>query len=85
MYRRYATLHTGATIAVFAVAAAWTIISAARHSAAQSKCVTTFFTGSGSDGSTSSEGQKLCDVFSWVDVGLMGAAWVFFALVQVRD
>ena len=26
----------------------------------------------------------MCNIFAWVDVGLMGAAWVFFIIVQVR-
>ncbi|KAF9240852.1 hypothetical protein BU15DRAFT_87428 [Melanogaster broomeanus] len=82
MYRRYVTLHVGATVAVFAIAAAWVIISASRHSTAQSNCETTFFPTNGTDTTTSSEGQTLCNIFTWVDVGLMGGAWVFFALVQ---
>lgn len=82
MFRRYVTLHTGASIAVFAIAAVWTIISATRHSTAQSKCETTFFSTSNST-STSSEGHTLCDIFAWVDVGVMAGAWVFFGLVQV--
>ncbi|KAN0100691.1 hypothetical protein V8E55_000675 [Tylopilus felleus] len=81
MFRRYVTLHTGASIAVFAIAAVWTIISATRHSTAQSKCETTFFSTSNST-STSSEGHTLCDIFAWVDVGVMAGAWVFFGLVQ---
>lgn len=85
MYRRYVTLHTGASIVVFAIAAVWIIISASRHSTAQSHCEATFFPDSGSNGSTSSEGQTLCNIFSWVDVGLMVGVWVFFALVQVSD
>lgn len=85
MYRRYVTLHTGACIAVFSIAAVWLIISASRHSTAQSNCESTFFPASGSNGGTSSEGQTLCDIFTWVDVGLMAGAWVFFALVQVSD
>lgn len=80
MYRRYVTLHTGASIAVFAIAAVWIIISASRHSTALSNCEATFFSGS-----TSSEGETLCDIFSWVDIGVMAGAWVFFALVQVND
>lgn len=85
MYRRYVTLNTGAYIAVFAIAAAWLIVSATRHSTAQSNCESTFFPSSGSNGDTSSEGQTLCDIFAWVDVGVMAGAWVFFALVQVSD
>ncbi|KAF9229368.1 hypothetical protein BS17DRAFT_688115 [Gyrodon lividus] len=82
MYRRYVTLHTGATITVFATAAVWTIISAARHSTAQSNCEGTFFPATSTNVGTSSEGQTLCNIFSWVDVGLMGGAWLFFAAVQ---
>jgi hypothetical protein len=77
MFRRYVTLHTGASIAVFAIAAAWIIISATRHSTAISNCEANFFSGS------TSEGETLCDIFSWVDIGVMAGAWVFFALVQV--
>ncbi|KAF8843993.1 hypothetical protein BDN67DRAFT_1000520 [Paxillus ammoniavirescens] len=82
MYRRYVTLHTGSTIVVFAIAAVWAIISAARHPTAQSNCESTYFPTNDSNVSTSSEGQTLCDIFSWVDVGLMGGAWLFFAVVQ---
>jgi len=82
MYRRYVTLHTLVTSAAFAVAAVWIIISAARHSTAQSNCEETFFASSDSSDTTSSLGQTMCNIFPWVDVGLMGAAWVFFALVQ---
>ncbi|KAI6162258.1 hypothetical protein EDD17DRAFT_1479240 [Pisolithus thermaeus] len=79
LYRRYVTLHGLCTCAAFAIAATWTIISAARHSTAQSNCENTFFP---SSGSTSTLGQTMCNIFPWVDVGLMGAAWVFFAGVQ---
>jgi hypothetical protein len=85
MYRRYVTLNLGATLVIFALAATWTIISAARHSTAQSNCETTFFPSNGTSTgttSTSSEGQTLCNIFAWVDVGIMGGACVFFAVVQ---
>lgn len=82
MYRRYVTLHLGLTCAAFAIAAVWIIISAVRHSTAQSNCEETFFPSG--DSPTSTLGQTMCNIFAWVDVGLMGAAWVFFAVVQVR-
>ncbi|KAH7883672.1 hypothetical protein F5I97DRAFT_1929922 [Phlebopus sp. FC_14] len=82
LYRRYVSLHTISTIAVFAISAVWTIVSAARHSTAQSNCEKTFFPADATSSSTSSEGQTLCNIFSWVDVGLMGGAWLFFAAVQ---
>ncbi|KAI6153519.1 hypothetical protein BKA82DRAFT_340541 [Pisolithus tinctorius] len=82
LYRRYVTLHGICTCAAFAIAATWTIISAARHSTAQSNCENTFFPSSDSGNDTSTLGQTMCNIFPWVDVGLMGAAWIFFAGVQ---
>jgi hypothetical protein len=83
MYRRYVTLHIMAIVAVFAVAAAWVIISATRHSTAKTKCVSDFFPNSGSGTATASEAGTLCDIFPWVDIGLMGGLLGFFAVVHV--
>ncbi|OJA10836.1 hypothetical protein AZE42_00254 [Rhizopogon vesiculosus] len=82
LFRRYATLNFGITIAAFAIAAAWVIISASRHSTALSNCENTFYP-TVSNGSNTSEGQTLCNIITWVDVGLMAGAWAFFALVQI--
>ncbi|KAL4064907.1 hypothetical protein V8B97DRAFT_1182841 [Scleroderma yunnanense] len=82
MYRRYVTLHIGLTCAAFAIAVVWIIISAVRHSTAQSNCEDTYFPSDNSSDTTSSLGQTMCNIFAWVDVGLMGATWVFFAVVQ---
>ncbi|KAI0936555.1 hypothetical protein AcV5_004658 [Taiwanofungus camphoratus] len=80
-FRRYTTLHLLITIAAFSVAAVWIALSAARHSHAEATCEATFFPENSSI--TSSEGQTLCNVFSWVDVGLMGGLWVLLAIVQL--
>ncbi|CAL1695455.1 unnamed protein product [Somion occarium] len=77
MYRRYATLHLLITIAAFSVAAVWIIISAVRHNQAKAKCESDFFANS-----TTSEGDTLCEIFPWVDVGIMGGLWVLLAIVQ---
>jgi len=82
LYRRYVTLHGLAIMAAFSVAAAWIIVSAIRHSNAQAKCIQDFFSSTGS-GSNSSEGEALCNIFSWVDVGIMGALWVLLAILQL--
>lgn len=82
LYRRYVTLHGLAISAAFAVAAAWIILSATRHSNAEAKCIQDFFSPSGS-ASSSSEGSTLCNIFPWVDVGIMGALWVLLAILQV--
>ncbi|KAL4242154.1 hypothetical protein ABKN59_001866 [Abortiporus biennis] len=77
LYRRYSTLHMLITIAAFSVAAVWIILSAVRHKQANAKCLADFFTDS-----TTSEGNTLCDIFPWVDVGIMGGLWVLLAIVQ---
>lgn len=79
MYRRYVTLHLLAVVAAFGIAALWIIISATRHGAAVSQCLQDFFATSASN----EEGTALCDIFAWVDIGLMGALWLFLAAVQV--
>lgn len=83
LYRRYVTLHIMATVAAFSVAAAWVIISATRHSTAKTNCVNDFFVESGSSTPTASEAGTLCDIFPWVDVGLMGGLLAFFAAVHI--
>ena len=80
MFKRYATLHLLITIAAFSVAAVWIIISATRHSTAKSKCESDFFVDS-----TTSEVDTLCEIFPWVDVGIMGGLWVLLAIVQVFE
>ena len=82
LYRRYVTLHGLAIIATFSVAAAWIIVSATRHSNAQAKCIRDFFSPTGL-ASDSGEGEALCNIFSWVDVGIMGTLWILLAILQV--
>ncbi|KAI9460886.1 hypothetical protein BJY52DRAFT_235513 [Lactarius psammicola] len=79
LYRRYTTLHILATTAAFSVAAVWIIISATRHSTAKRNCEQRFFTAT-SD--LTSEGEKMCEIFPWVDIGLMGGLWVLLAISQ---
>ncbi len=80
-YRRYVTIHSLLTVAAFGVAAAWLIISITRHNQAKSKCINDFFANTIS--ATNDEGDTLCNIFSWADIGIMGALWVLFAIVQV--
>ena len=82
MFRRYTTLHIFVTLAAFSVAAVWIGISAGRHSTAQTRCENKFF--AAGSGTVSSEGRILCNVFPWVDVGVMGGIWLLLAIAQVR-
>ncbi|KAG6888686.1 hypothetical protein C0995_006676 [Termitomyces sp. Mi166 len=79
LFRRYVTLHILISLAAFAVAAAWTIISATRHSTSVSDCFKDFFP----DDPKSTLGGKLCDIFPWVDVGIMGGLWAVLAVFQL--
>ncbi|KAG1864119.1 hypothetical protein DFJ58DRAFT_724767 [Suillus subalutaceus] len=81
LFRRYATLHALVTIVVFAIAAAWVIVSAKSHSTAVTNCENKYYP-TAANGSNTTEGQTVCGIITWVDVGLMAGAWVFFALVQ---
>ncbi|KZT72749.1 hypothetical protein DAEQUDRAFT_722364 [Daedalea quercina L-15889] len=79
LFRRYTTLHLLVTLGAFSVAVVWIILSAARHSKADAACKSTFF---GTDSDLSDEGNTLCNIFSWVDVGIMGGLWVLLAIMQ---
>ncbi|GLB36230.1 hypothetical protein LshimejAT787_0305180 [Lyophyllum shimeji] len=81
LFRRYVSLHLLATLLAFAVAAAWIIMSATRHTTAKAKCLKDFFSDS-SDG-TSSEGDTLCEIFPWVDVGIMGGLWAVLGILHI--
>jgi len=79
LFRRYTTLHALITVAAFSVAAVWIAISASRHSTAQSNCEQRFFS-TASD--ITSEGQTMCAIFPWVDIGLMGGLWALLLISQ---
>ncbi|KAG7099296.1 hypothetical protein E1B28_001154 [Marasmius oreades] len=79
LFRRYLTLHSIAMFGAFAVAAAWIIISATKHSTAKSRCLSDFF----SNPDTESQGDTLCEIFSWVSVGVMGGLWAVLAIMHV--
>lgn len=63
------------------MAAAWIILSATRHTTAKSNCLNNFFPTNGS--SIGSEGDTLCGIFPWVDVGVMGGIWLVLAIFYV--
>jgi hypothetical protein len=83
LFRRYVQLHLLVTIAAFAVAAAWTALSATRHSTAVNKCEKDFFADDNGDTSDiSGAGEKMCDIFPWVDVGIMGGLILVIGIMQ---
>jgi hypothetical protein len=79
LFRRYSTLHALVTVAALSMAAVWIGISASRHSTAQGNCERRFFTAA-SD--LTSEGQTICNIFPWVDIGIMGGLWALLVISQ---
>lgn len=92
LFHKYVIVNTLAVIASFGIAAAFIAISGTKHDTATNRCEVTFFSGS-STASTSSttststsgsgEGKQVCEVFTWVILGLMGGLWVALAIFQV--
>jgi hypothetical protein len=80
LFRRYTTLHGLITVAAFSIAAVWIGLSASRHKTAKSNCEQKFFT---AVSDLTSEGETMCEIFPWVDIGVMGALWVLLAISQV--
>lgn len=81
LFRTYVFLHGMPVVASFAIAAAWIILSATRHSTAQQNCLQKFFPDE--TATSSGEGQTLCNIFPWVSVGIMGGLWAVFAIFFV--
>ncbi|KAJ6575213.1 hypothetical protein B0H19DRAFT_1208652 [Mycena capillaripes] len=81
LFRRYVSLHSLTIVAAFSVSLAWIILSLSHHSTAKSNCLSNFFANASSEQQT--EGNVLCEIFPWVDVGVMGGLWVFLAAVHI--
>ncbi|KAJ7786417.1 hypothetical protein B0H16DRAFT_1490398 [Mycena metata] len=81
LFRRYTSLHSLAIVAAFSVALAWIILSLSRHSTAKANCLNNFFSGANSE--QESEGEVLCNIFPWVDIGVMGGLWVLLAALHI--
>ena len=80
MYRSYTHLHYFVTLVGFSVSAAWIIISLTKNKQAMLKCQSDFFTPT----SIEAEKKTLCEIFVWVDIGILGFFWILFAGIQVR-
>lgn len=94
LFQRFVQINSAAVSFVFGVAATFIIISATRHTTATQTCVNNFFALDNTTTSSSnsipgtavaddSEGQTICNIFTWVDVGLMGGFFVVMLIFQV--
>ncbi|VDB86512.1 unnamed protein product [Peniophora sp. CBMAI 1063] len=80
LFRRYLTLHIFTTLAAFVVAGVMIGLSAGHHDDAQNSCIAKFFT---AQSTSASLADTLCDIFPWVDVGVMGGLWLLLAISQI--
>ena len=86
MFKRYLSLDWFITIAGFSISAAWIILSATRHSTAQTECETEFYSDTSTANSAASLAESsdtVCNIFSWVEVGIMGGLFVVLLIMQV--
>lgn len=70
------------TLGAFAVAAAWIVISATKHDAAKAKCLLDFYP---DEVPGKGEGETLCEILPWVDIGIMGGLWAILGIMQVSS
>lgn len=82
LFRRYVSLHSLTLAAAFSVSLVWIILSLSHHSTAKSNCLSNFF--AHADDKQITEGNTLCEIFPWVDVGVMGGLWLILAILHVR-
>jgi len=84
LFKTYVTLNTIFLYLGLSAAAAFIGISAGRHQVAVDACDQSFFTSNNqtTTAQNSSEGQQVCNVFTWVVLGVMGALLAVLFVVQ---
>lgn len=91
LYRIYIRLNFIATLIILIITIAFTITAAALHQHAVDSCMETYEGSLAQDGmglqavedTLSTVRHKLCDILSWVDVGMMGGLIILLGLTQL--
>lgn len=87
LFRKYVTINSIILYLGLSAALAFIGISAGRHQPAVDECESSFFN-SGNQTTTAqadTEGEQICNIFTWVVLGIMGALWVVIFILQVSD
>ena len=82
LFKSYTILNSIVLYAGLSVAAAFIGASAGRHRAAADACESSFFA-SGGQSTTDTEGEQICNVFTWAVLGIMVGLWAVLFIVQV--
>ena len=87
LFRKYVTLNSVVLYLGLSAALAFIGISAGRHQPAVDECETSFFN-SGNQTTTATpdtEGEQICNIFTWVVLGVTGGLWLILFILQVSD
>jgi hypothetical protein len=87
LFRKYVTFNSVILYVGLSAALAFIGISAGRHQPAVDQCESSFFS-SGNQTTTAqgdSEGEQICNIFTWVVLGIMGGLWLVIFILQVSD
>ncbi|SCZ97989.1 BZ3500_MvSof-1268-A1-R1_Chr7-3g09661 [Microbotryum saponariae] len=79
LYRQYALWNMLAVLLALGVALAFIILSCVRHSTALASCEGLFATAT----TTVAQNSAVCNIWMWVQVGLMGLLWIIVAIAEV--
>ncbi|GAA6008792.1 hypothetical protein JCM11491_003785 [Sporobolomyces phaffii] len=77
LFKTYSRINTALLLAALLLALAIIIISAVRHKSAIDTCQNLFSTDA-----TGNTGEAICNVWTWVQVGIMGLLFVIVALCE---
>ncbi|KAK4703973.1 hypothetical protein P7C70_g2242, partial [Phenoliferia sp. Uapishka_3] len=80
LFKTYARANGFLVSIALAIAIAFIGLSAGRHSTAVTKCQSTF--SSQTTGSTVKSGSEICNIWTWVQVGIMGLLFIILALCE---
>ncbi|GAA6062794.1 hypothetical protein JCM10212_002163 [Sporobolomyces blumeae] len=81
LFKTYSRINMVLVVLALLLALAIIIISAVRHSAAIDTCQNLFSTDSASDSDTTAE--SICNIWTWVQVGIMGLLFVIVGLCEL--
>ena len=87
LFRKYVTFNSIILYVGLSAALAFIAISAGRHQPAVDECESSFFS-SGNQTTTAqadTEGQQICNIFTWVILGITGGLWLLLFVLQVSD
>ncbi|KAG8978605.1 hypothetical protein FRC05_009877 [Tulasnella sp. 425] len=88
LFQRYVQINAAVVSYIFSVSAAWIIVSATRHTTATDDCVQNFFAANATSADQAGvfaddgQGPTICNIFTWVSVGIMGGLWLIMLIFQ---